>query len=206
MSLSPEEPGEAPRTPLSAPPACLDYDDGSHHVNRHNMDNAKSVGQRATMSESAPFDDRAIARRIRETLDAKSMTPNELSVAAEISGGWLSRFLRGERDNLELTTFVRIAVVLGVSADWLLSGAGTAVHDWPVSIARRVEADVKHRRAEKARKAKEKAAELAAKASSTPVVPALSSAAETGSVNIRAAAKVPSQAPPPATVGPRPRR
>ena len=63
-----------------------------------------------------------LAERVRATMATKGFNQDQLEKAAELSKGYLSRILSGDRRNLGPAIIDRLATALGVSAPWLASG------------------------------------------------------------------------------------
>lgn len=61
--------------------------------------------------------------RVRRLRKAKRYTQEELGVAAGLGGGTVSRWERGAEENPTRTAIGAVARVLGVSADYLITGA-----------------------------------------------------------------------------------
>ncbi|HHE6157094.1 TPA: helix-turn-helix domain-containing protein [Citrobacter freundii] len=68
----------------------------------------------------------SIKERLREAMDAKSLTIKALSDLSKIPYRSLQNYLRGEREpNAE--ALVALGTHLGISIDWLLTGKGEVV-------------------------------------------------------------------------------
>ena len=68
----------------------------------------------------------SIKERLREAMDAKSLTIKALSDLSKIPYRSLQNYLRGEREpNAE--ALVALSTHLNISIDWLLTGKGEAV-------------------------------------------------------------------------------
>jgi repressor LexA len=67
--------------------------------------------------------DKIVGQRIREARKARSLNQQELSDMLKIHRNSLVRYERGER-SVDVELLVRIAKVLGISLQWLLTGEG----------------------------------------------------------------------------------
>ena len=63
-----------------------------------------------------------LADRVRARMSALGLNQEQVEKKADLSKGYLSRILNGERRNLGPAIFDRLAKALGVSAPWLASG------------------------------------------------------------------------------------
>lgn len=63
-----------------------------------------------------------LSERLADACGERQMNPPQLAVAAEISQATAYRYLSGRDRPLAWASLVRIARVLGVTVDWLLTG------------------------------------------------------------------------------------
>src|SRR5882724_3119125 len=76
-----------------------------------------------------------LADRVRARMSALGLNQEQVEKKADLSKGYLSRILNGERRNLGPAIFDRLARVLGVSAPWLASGLNLTGDMGPVLSA-----------------------------------------------------------------------
>ncbi len=77
-----------------------------------------------------------LADRLQKALKAADVTQRELSRLAGLKHSYAGLVVRGQRKNLWPEPLAKIAAVLGVSTDWLITGAG------PEPSARRIRSAV----------------------------------------------------------------
>jgi transcriptional regulator with XRE-family HTH domain len=73
-----------------------------------------------------------LAERVRATMATKGFNQDQLEKAAELSKGYLSRILSGDRRNLGPAIIDRLANALGVGAPWLASGLNITAEMGPL--------------------------------------------------------------------------
>lgn len=79
------------------------------------------VASNRQMSDSTPSE---IARRLNAAILARGLLRQRVERDADFSVGYLSRFLNGDRQSLSADRIARVAAVVGVRVEWLLSGSG----------------------------------------------------------------------------------
>lgn len=80
-----------------------------------------------------------LARRIQERLDALGKSPRSASLEAGGSSDLLRGVLRGRVKSLKGDNATKLAEVLGVSVEWLLTGQGSAPAHNPARLGARVD-------------------------------------------------------------------
>jgi transcriptional regulator with XRE-family HTH domain len=73
-----------------------------------------------------------LAERVRATMATKGFNQDQLEKEAELSKGYLSRILSGERRNLGPAIIDRLASALDVGAPWLASGLNITAEMGPL--------------------------------------------------------------------------
>lgn len=81
-----------------------------------------------------------IARRIQEEIDRQGLSARALSLKAGLSERHVGKILeRGSGGGAEGSTLLKIAAALGVSVQWLMTGAGTPAEGAPANDSPRPE-------------------------------------------------------------------